>query len=191
MRHEVCPSTMTIENLADWIRTNKVDVVNNIEELPLTEEEINNLQKQSSLASRQLDKLKATLKYFTDLIKNGTPFDTDTEMHRPIAVTIPPSKGTARLEENRKFADRQLENGFKEIVTPIYFIPWPEFEKMVAIDIEGNEWTKYSRGMSRDEISQHGRPVLSAAVDASLRKKKQQKLSEGEREELDSDDLSL
>ncbi len=163
MRHEICPSTMTIESLKDWIRTNKVDSTNHMEKIPLTTDEINELQRESSMASRASDKLKGTLKYFTELIKKGTPWDSANEMHRPISVTIPPSKGLEKLEANRKFADLQLENGFREEVTPIFFIPWPEFEKMVAMDIEGNEWSAYSRDMTKDEVAQHGRPVLQAS----------------------------
>ena len=33
---------------------------------------------------------------------------------------------------------------------------------MIAVDIEGNEWTNYSRQMSKDEVRQHGKPILSA-----------------------------
>jgi hypothetical protein len=162
MRHEICPSTMTIESLADWIRSNKVDVFNHEEKINLTEDEINEFQKSSSLASRAIDKLKGTMKYIQETIKNGTPFDNGTMDHRPVSVTIPPTKGLKALEANRKFADEQLENGYKMDITTLYLLPWPEFKKMVAVDIEGNEWTKYSRDMSLDEYRQHGRPILEA-----------------------------
>ncbi len=162
-RHEICPSTMTVGNLADWIRSNKVDVINHVEKFPLTPEEINDLQKSSSLASRAIDKLKDTLKYIGELIKNGTPWDPATENNRPVSVTIPPTQGVKVLEANRKFADRQLESGYREDITPIYFLPWPEFKKMVGLDIQGEEWSKYTRKMTDDELMQHGRPILSAA----------------------------
>jgi hypothetical protein len=163
MRHEICPSTMTVQNLADWIRSNKVEVLNHTEKVDLTPEEEIQLQKESSLASRAIDKLDETLQYVKELIKNGTPWNSAINDHSPISVTIPPTKGTAILEKNRKHADNQLELGYKEEITALYLIPWPEFEKMVAMDIEGKEWTKYSRGMSPDEVQQHRRPVLSAA----------------------------
>lgn len=163
MRHDACPSTMTIENLADWITSNKVDVINHVEKFPLTADEINEFQRSSSLASRAIDKLKDTVKYFTETVKNGTPWDPATENNRPVSVTIPPTQGVKVLEANRKFADRQLENGYREEVTSIYLIPWPEMEKMVAMDITGEEWSKYSRQMTKDEVRQHGRPILSAA----------------------------
>lgn len=164
MRHDACPSTMTVSNLADWIKSNKVDVINHIEKFPLTDEEINALQKDSSLASRAIDRLKDTLKYITELIKKGTPWDSSIMTHRPVSPTIPGTQGIDILEKNRKFADKQLEHGYKEEVTPIYMIPWPEHEKMVAMNIEGEEWTKYSRGMSQDEIMQHGKPLLKSAA---------------------------
>lgn len=165
MRHELAPSTMTIESLADWIRSNKVDVFNHEEKIPLTEEEIAEFQKSSSLASRAIDRLKDTMKYIQETIKNGTPFDSNTMDHRPVSVTIPPTKGVKALEANRKFADHQLDNGYKEDITTLYLLPWPEFRKMVALDITGEEWTKYSRDMSEDEYRQHGRPVLEATAE--------------------------
>lgn len=165
MRHELCPSTMTVQNLADWIRSNKADVFNHTEKVPLTEDEIAEYEKSSSLASRAIDRLKDTLKYITETMKNGTPFDTNVMDHRPVTVTIPPTKGLKALEAGRKFADRQLENGYKDDITTLYLMPWPEFRKMVAIDIEGNEWSKYSRDMSEDEYRQHGRPVLEATAE--------------------------
>lgn len=160
-RHECCPATMTVENLADWIVSNKIDLVNHTEKIPLTDEEVIELQKASSLASRQMDKLQDTLKYITEMVKNGTPWDTATENHRPVSVTIPPTSGIKVLEANRKFADRQLDSGYREDITPIYFIPWPEHEKIVGMSITGEEWSRYSRAMSKDEVLQHGRPLLS------------------------------
>jgi len=165
--HECLPQTMTPSNLADFIRSNKVDQINHVEKIPLTAEEIAQYEKDSSLASRAIDKLKDTEDYIKRLIKKGTPFDRNLGpegSHRPVDVTIPPTKGIETLEANRKYADQQIEKGFKEDITAIYFIPWPEYEKMVAVSIEGVEWSKYSRGMSQDEIMQHGKPILKASM---------------------------
>lgn len=164
-RHDVCPSTMTVENLADWIQANKVETSNHVEKFPLDQDEINQFQKDATLATIQINKLKDVLKYFSDTIKNGTPWDSMVNDNKPLGVTIPPTKGLKVLEANRNFACLQLEKGYREEVTLIYFLPWPEFEKMVALDIEGTEWTKYSRKMTSDEIRQHGKPILSASVE--------------------------
>lgn len=164
-RHDCLPQTMTPENLADWIKSNKVEVVNHIEKFPLTEEEIAEFQRSSSVASRQIDKLKDTKKYFTTLVDKGTPYSISIDDHTPVSVTIPPTKGIKVLEANRKYADDQIEKGYKEEITTIYLIPWPEYEKMVAVDIEGYEWQKYSRTMSKDEVRQHGKPILSASTE--------------------------
>lgn len=157
---------MTIDNLADWIRSNKVDVINHEQKIDLTQEEINEFQKEVTLASIQIDKLKETEKFFKETVKKGTPWDNVSEHHRPFTVTIPPTKGLEKLEANRTFAATQVANGYKLDITPVYLIPWPEFEKMVAMDIEGNEWSKYSRNMTRDEVIQHGKPILKGAEEA-------------------------
>lgn len=162
MRHDSLPQTMTPENLADYIRTNKVDIVNHVEKILLTEEEIKQLAMDSSLASRQIDKLEEVKKYFDLNLKKGTPWNSATSDHNPLSVTIPPTKGIDKLKENRKFADDRIRDGYKEEVTPVYFLPWPERERILAVDIEGNEWSTYSRAMSLDEIKQHGKPVLKS-----------------------------
>lgn len=179
MRHSSLPEFMTIEQLADYIRSNKVDTVNHVEKIPLTEEEIQTLAMESSLASRAIDRLETVKKYFESFLKKGTPWDSNTEDHRPITVTIPATKGVEKLKANRKYADDQIAQGYREDITSVYLLPWPEKERMVAVDINGVEWTTYSRGMSGDEVKQHGRPILKGASGS-----RQQPLSEGEREEL-------
>jgi DNA-binding transcriptional ArsR family regulator len=166
MRHISLPITMTPEQLADYIRSNRVDTVNHVEKINLTEDEKAKLAMESSLASRAIVRLEALLKEFTNFIKKGTPWDMNVGEdgdHRPWTSTIPPTKGIDKLKANRLFADDQIEKGYREEITPIYFIPWPEHEKMVAVSIEGEEWSVYSRQMSRDEVRQHGKPILSAA----------------------------
>lgn len=165
MRHHSLPMTMTPEQLADYIRSNRVDTVNHVEKINLTDGEKAKLAMESSLASRAIVRLENLLKEFTTIIKKGTPWDMNVGEdgdHRPITFTIPPSKGLEKLKANRLFADDQIEKGYREEITPIYFIPYPEYEKMVAVDIEGNEWSNYSRQMSKDEVRQHGKPILSA-----------------------------
>lgn len=159
MRHHSLPKASTPEQLAEWIQINKVDTHNHTEKIPLTEEEIQELEHKSSLASRAIVKLTDVEKYFKEMIKKGTPFNEDTHEYRPINVTIPPTKGMDALKANREFADRQLELGYKEDITHLYLIPNPEESMMVMVDIEGNEWEEYSRQMTTDEINQF-KPLL-------------------------------
>ena len=124
MRHECVPQAMTPEQLADWIKSNKVDINNHIEKINLTEDEKAKLAMESSLASRQINKLEELEKYFKTFIKKGTPWDTNVGEngdHRPLTVTIPPTKGLEKLKANRLFADGQIEKGYREEITPVYF----------------------------------------------------------------------
>jgi hypothetical protein len=158
---------MTPEQLADYIRTNRIDTQNHVEKIPLTTEEITDLEHQSSLASRAIDVLTNTKKTFEFFLKKGTDFDNVTGQHKPQVVTIPPSKGIEKLQLNREYADKQIVQGYREEVTTLYLLPWPEMEKMIMVDISGEEWTTYSRGMSGDEIKQHGKPILKKIAKAT------------------------
>jgi hypothetical protein len=166
MRHESLPFSMTPEQLADYIRSNRIDSVNHVEKFPLSENEKKELALKSSNAGQAILRLESQQKYVTKLIKKGTPWDTNRGEdgdHRPIDITIPPTAGLDVLKSNRQYADEQIEKGYREEVTCIYFLPWPEYEKMIGLDIEGTEWSKYSRQMTKEEIRQHGKPILRAA----------------------------
>lgn len=180
MRHEALPQTMTVEQLGDWINTNRIDTLNHTEKIQLTPTEIAELEKSSSLASRAIIKLQDIKKQFDRFLKKGTPFNQERQDHEPVNITITPTKGLEALESNREFAERQLALGYREDITAIFFIPWPEYSKVLAFDVEGHEWSTYSRKMTSDEAKQHGRPILEASREFN----KQAKLSAGEREEL-------
>lgn len=158
-RHECLPSTKTVEALAEWIDTQKVDMMLHTDKVDLTAEEIADFEHQSSLASRAMDVLLETKKTFEVFLKKGTPYDKGTDMHKPQNVTIPPTKGLDALKANREFADKQLRNGYKEVQTKLYLIPWPEKSRMVMVDIVGQEWPDYSRDMTLDEVNQYA-PLL-------------------------------
>ncbi len=167
-RHESLPMAMTPEQLADYIRTNRIETKNHVEKILLTEEEKRDLAVKSSLASRAILRLETLAKEVSKLIKKGTPWNTDLGTngdHVPVPITIPPTAGIDVLKANRQYADDQIEKGYREDITPIYFVPWPEYEKIVAVDIEGNEWSNYSRKMTTQEVKQHGKPILSASTE--------------------------
>lgn len=168
MRHHSLPLTMTPEALADYIRSNRIETQNHVEKIKLNDEEKRDLAMKSSSASRQIRKLEILLKEISTLIKKGTPWNTELGTdgdHVPVPITIPPTAGIDVLKSNREYADNQIEKGYREEITAIYFLPWPEFEKILAVDIEGNQWTEYTRDMNSAEIRQYGKPILSAAED--------------------------
>lgn len=167
IKHPCVPVTLTPEALADWIQTQKVDVRNHVEEIPLTEDEIVELEHSSSLASRAMDRLTEVKKYFEAYLKKGTPFDKATEQNKPMTVTIPPTKGMDALKANREYADKQIALGHKQDVTALYLIPYPEHSRMIMVNIVGVEWPEYSRDMSADEINQY-KPLLKRVAESSL-----------------------
>jgi hypothetical protein len=177
MRHYSLPMTMTVEQLADYILTNRKDTQNHVEKIPLTPEEIQQLEHDSSVASRAILVLKQTKADFEYFLKKGTHFDNATGQYKPQNVTIPPTKGTEKLEANRDHAEKQILHGYREDVTALYLLPHPEAERMIMVDIEGNEWPDYSRPMSSDEVKQYGKPLLRAV-------KGQMKMSDDELGEL-------
>jgi hypothetical protein len=160
MIHYSLPQTKTPEGLSEWIKLNKVDSLNHMEEIPFTDQEIADYEHQSSLASRALDKLQDLLDMIKETIKKGTPYNIDKKDHDPVSFTIPPTKGTDAIKSNREFADQQIVKGYREEITTIYLIPNPEESQIVAVDIVGEEWSKYSRAMTADEKNQY-KPLLA------------------------------
>lgn len=160
-RHKSLPQSMTPERLGEWIDLNKVDIKHHVEKVQYTPEEIQEFEHKSSVASRAIDKLDAVLEYVKGLIKKGTPYDINKDAHTPVNVTVPPTQGTDTLKANREFADQQIDRGYKEEITKLYMICEPETLRMLAVDIEGKEWPEYSRDMTKDEVKQYGKPVLT------------------------------
>lgn len=181
-KHPSIPSTLTPESLGQWITENSTETVVHVEKTELDEEAKAELQAKSSLASQAMDRLEELKKQFNDYIKEGTPgVDDDGVPNTPVDITIPPTKGMKALKANRKFADQQIMNGFTEESINLYMIPYPEESKMVALDIEGNEWPAFTRDMTDDQVNKH-KPML--------RKEKKQKkddsfMSSAEEGELD------
>lgn len=154
MKHLCLPQTMTTEALAKWITDNAIETINHIDKVELEEEQVHELEKKSSLASRAIDRLEEKKKEFMDVLKEGTP---DPEM--PWDITVPPTAGLKILKANRAFADKQLEQGFREDTTVLYMIPYPEDSQMVAVDVTGFEWPEFTKDMTPDQINQH-KPML-------------------------------
>jgi hypothetical protein len=146
--HEALPQSMTPENLGEWINSNSIDTNTHIEEIPYTEEEIKEFEHKSSLASRSIDEIEAVEKKVKEMVKEG--------IDEPVNVTIPPTKGTKILKENRLYADEQILKGFNEVSTPLFGIPYPEKEKVLWFDIEGNLFEQYTTDMTPDQLKAHG-----------------------------------
>ena len=166
--HPALPATFTKENLAAWITANAASKFDVTEKVELTKSEIAELEKKSALASVQIDRLKDVRKLFEKHLKKGTPVDPETAMDdepkkMPIDVTIPPTAGLEILEANREWASRQLMDGFRSEVTTFYFIPYPEDNEMVCVDIEGVEQKDKSRMMNQEEREKWDKPLLKAA----------------------------
>ena len=154
-RHRCCPETYTAEQLGKWIEENQKSVRIHIDKIPLAPEEVHDLEKSSSLASRGIDRLDEAKANFMHYYKKGTPYDG--EKYLPQDITIPPSKGVDTLKKNRAHADEILEKGYNEEETKIYIIPFPDEKTMVAVDIEGQEWPDYTKAMTDFEEEMYGR----------------------------------
>lgn len=150
--HPALPQFMTPENLALWIKENQVEQFEHVEETPLTQEEIAGLEHKSSLASRAIDELDNLEKSFKTMLKEGTEV--------PMDFTIPPTKGTKALKNNRKFADDHIKSGVNEEKTMIYGIPYPEEKKILFFDIEGHRFEARDRDMSDTQMDQFDKPLL-------------------------------
>lgn len=134
-RHQCLPQKLTVEELAKWITENAHETRNHEEHLPLTEEQALEYKEKIALTTAKLYDLAELKKEFERVLKDGTPFEEDE--YKPVDFTIPPTKGTKSLEENRKYADSVLKQGHETVITPIYGIAWIEGKRSVFVDIEG------------------------------------------------------
>lgn len=166
--HPCLPQTMTPENLSEWIVKNAHENIPHETLIPLTDEEVAELEHKSSLASRKIDELKEVEKLFKEILKKGTPVedisvDEDPSYepkHVSVPITIPPTKGLDALNANRQYADSKLRDGHNKEITTYYRIPFIESNMMIGVDIEGNEAEEYSRKMTDFEKQKYALPIL-------------------------------
>lgn len=178
MIHQSLPRTLTTEKLAEWITSNSQELKVDRKEIPLTKEEIHDLEHKSSAASRAIDKINGRLKEIKTMFKKGTP-EID-GIRKPVDITIPPTKGLDILNANREWADNILEQGYRVEETTLYMIPWPEESKMIFVDIEGREWPHYTRTMTPAEINQH-KPLFKS-TDKKRKTKVEEDIEEDDEE---------
>jgi len=147
MRHEALPQAMTPEELGVWLSEQSIDRKIYSEETPYTDDEITEFEHKSSVASRALDRLTDLEKKFKERLKNG--------VEEPVDVTIPPTKGSKALEANRKYADDQIEQGYFVRDIDLFAIPYPEGEKILYFDNEGNIWDDYTQDMTKEQKEEY------------------------------------
>lgn len=147
MRHEALPQSKTAEELGVWLTNEAIERKTHREEVEYTDEEIQEFEHKSSVASRALDKLKHIEDDFKKMIKEG--------VEKPVDVTVPPTKGTKILESRRKHADSEIEKGYYEDTVDLYGIPYPEGETILFFDNEGNIWDSYTLEMTVEQKEQY------------------------------------
>lgn len=153
--HKILPQTLTINELGAWIAENAIETKQHEEHYKLTEKEIAAFEHDSSIASRELDKLKALLDDFKEKLKDGTTTE--------ITVQIPVNKGLEVLKANREYADRQLTLGYRVELTTLYALPYPEKKQIVFFDVKGKEWGNYNYTMNPLQEQKYDKPILTAA----------------------------
>jgi hypothetical protein len=161
--HAALPQTMTVESLAQWITENRKDTIVAKATKIITDEERSEYEHISSDCSQKLDELEEIKKEFTDKLTNGT-YDPEVDDENGKIITIPATVGTKKLTEERKRVDKLLRDGHTVEKTTLYMIPWPEEKRMIAFDVEGQEWEEFSRVMREDEINQYRTLFESAPV---------------------------
>lgn len=149
MRHPALPEKMTTEQLGQWITENKIEQKIHVEETPLSDEKIHEYEKKISLVTAKLIELDALKKSFIKTLKKGTPFLKDE--FQPADFQIPPTKGTEALEENRRSYSSILKQGFEEVATEIYGIPYGRKKTVVYFDSEGKEYSGHEEAMTKEQ----------------------------------------
>jgi len=148
-RHKALPEKMTIEQLAQWITENKLQIKIHVEETPLSEEKIHEYEKKISLVTQKLIDLEILKKSFIKTLKKGTPFFKEDFV--PADFQVPPTKGTDALEENRRSYSNILKQGFEEEATEIYGIPYGSKKTIVYFDSQGKEFPSHEEPMTKEQ----------------------------------------
>lgn len=161
MLHRALPQTMTKENLAIWIKGSNIETRVHEEKFDLTEVEIASFEHDSSVASREIDRLLNVKDAFNHTLKKGTLcIDVEKQVYEDVTVVIPGTKGIEVLQSNREYADAQIVKGYRTENTQLYGIPYPETKKILFFDIEGGRWEQYDYQMNPIQVQKYGQPLF-------------------------------
>lgn len=142
MRHPALPESITPEALGQWIRQNSKESFVDETKIFFSEEEISDMEKESTKYGREIINLLDLKKIITEHLTKGYGED--------IEVTIPATAGLKFLLEARESLDRKVDKGYEVVETKIYAIPH-EDGQMYFFDIEGNCFEDRTRRLSQRE----------------------------------------
>lgn len=158
MRHPSLPSTLTDENLKDWLAEHCIEKTNHVLRVDYSPEEIQEFEHQMANNTNAILELEDLKKAFNDVIKEGTDVEHNvdgTVSYLPKDFTIPPSKGIKALKNNIEFLNEKRIKGYEEQVTPLFLIPVPETEMIIAVDSTGTEYPEHSKKMTPDQANHY------------------------------------
>ena len=159
MRHEVLPQSITAEELGAWITKNFKENAQFVEKIDYEDHEIVEFEHKSCKAGQEIQKLKSLLDEATEHVKKGNHTGAD------VIIKIPPTEGMNTLEKQRSYNDMQVANGGYEDVTTLYGIPYVDESKMVFVDIEGNHFPDFDRGLTTGEMEDYGNMFAKVQAD--------------------------
>ena len=146
MKHPALPETMTVEGLADYIKTRALEKYSEEQKVYYTPEEITDLERKISDKNREVLRLSSLQKTITDAIKKGS---------EDFEASIPETIGTDALKKGRDNLSQQVEKGYYTVERLVYGLIYDEDETLEFFDIEGNHIPERSRKLSAKEIDQH------------------------------------
>jgi hypothetical protein len=156
-KHHALPENiLTPESLANWIKEASRESFTDERKLYFTEDEISEMESQSTNIGRELIKLGDLKKLIVDKLTKGNDED--------LEVTIPENTGLTELRSRREELDRKVEKGYEVVETKIYSIP-NEDGNMYFFDIEGNLVQDRTRRLSGREV----RDIFGMFADGTIK----------------------
>jgi len=142
-RHFALPESITKEALGTWIKQSAKETFTHEKKEYFTEEEISEMESESTKLGREIIKLSDLKKSVTDWLTKGNE-------EEEIEVPIPVTRGLKTLKNTREELDRKVEKGYEVTETKVYGIPH-EDGQMFYFDIEGMLIEERTRSLSHRE----------------------------------------
>lgn len=142
-KSEFLPDFLSEESMQEWLRSSAKEKSTDERKHYYSEEEINEMSKESCVSGGEILSLEDILKQVKDFIENGS--------EETVAIEIPMTAGAKALKEARKQRDLKVRKGFESVEQTVYGVVDDERETMRYFNEFGAEIFERERSLSAKE----------------------------------------
>lgn len=142
-KSDFLPNFSNEEAMVDWLRSTAKEKFTDSKKHYYTEDEVNDMSRESCVSGGEILSLQDVLKQVKDLIENGS--------EETLSIEVPQTAGTKALTETRKQRDIKVRLGYETSDQTVFGIVDEDRQTMRYFSEQGEEVVERERDLSVKE----------------------------------------